>query len=73
MGAMTGGMPVAYLVMPVAVGGLAGTALSVGDAIRDLGLPGTDRPRDRHRVESAAALPQNRHERLGLTHADIGI
>jgi predicted MFS family arabinose efflux permease len=39
MGAMTGGMRVAYLVTPVAVGGLAGTALSVGDAIAIITLP----------------------------------
>jgi MFS family permease len=39
MGAMTGGMRVAYLVTPVAVGGLAGTALSVGDAIAIFTLP----------------------------------
>jgi len=38
MGAMTGGMRVAYLVTPVAVGGLAGT-LSVGDAIAIFTLP----------------------------------
>ena len=30
---MTGGTRVAYLVTPVAVGGLAGTTVSVGDAI----------------------------------------
>ena len=39
MGAMTGGMRVAYLVAPVAVGGLAGTTLSVGDAIAIFTLP----------------------------------
>ena len=39
MGAMTGGMRVAYLVTPVAVGGLAGTTLSVGDAIAIITLP----------------------------------
>ena len=39
MGAMTGGMRVAYLVTPVAVGGLAGTTLSVGDAIAIFTLP----------------------------------
>jgi predicted MFS family arabinose efflux permease len=39
MGAMTGGMRVAYLVTPVAVGGLAGTSLSVGDAIAIATLP----------------------------------
>ena len=36
---MTGGMRVAYLVTPVAVGGLAGTSLSVGDAIAIFTLP----------------------------------
>lgn len=39
LGALTGGMRVAQLVTPVAVGGLAGTALSVGDAIAILTLP----------------------------------
>jgi MFS family permease len=39
MGAMTGGMRVAYLATPVAVGGLAGTTLSVGDAIAIITLP----------------------------------
>jgi hypothetical protein len=39
MGAMTGGMRVAYLVTPAAVGGLAGTTLSVGDAIAIFTLP----------------------------------
>ena len=39
MGAMTGGMRVAYLVTPVAVGGLAGTTSSVGDAIAIFTLP----------------------------------
>ena len=39
LGAMTGGMRVAYLVTPVAVGGLAGTTLSVGDAIAIVTLP----------------------------------
>jgi hypothetical protein len=39
MGAMTGGMRVAYLVTPVGVGGLAGTGLSVGDAIAIFTLP----------------------------------
>jgi predicted MFS family arabinose efflux permease len=39
LGAMTGGMRVAYLVTPVAVGGLAGTTLSVGDAIAICTLP----------------------------------
>jgi hypothetical protein len=39
MGAMTGGMRVAYVVTPVAVGGIAGTALSVGTAIAVVTLP----------------------------------
>lgn len=39
LGAMTGGMRIAYLVTPIAVGGLAGTSLSVGDAIAILTLP----------------------------------
>jgi MFS family permease len=39
MGAMTGGMRVAYLVTPVAVGGLAGMTSSVGDAIAIFALP----------------------------------
>jgi len=39
MGAMTGGMRIAYLVTPVAVGGLAGTGLTVGDAIAISTLP----------------------------------
>jgi MFS family permease len=39
MGAMTGGMRVAYLITPVAVGALAGTALSVGDAIAIVTFP----------------------------------
>ena len=39
MGAMTGGMRVAFLVTPVAVGWLAGTTLSVGDAIAICTLP----------------------------------
>ena len=39
MGAMTGGMRVAYLVTPVAVGGLAGTTSSVGDTIAIFTLP----------------------------------
>lgn len=41
MGAMTGGMRIAYLVTPVAVGSLAGTTLSVGDAIAIFALPAT--------------------------------
>lgn len=39
MGAMTAGMRVAYLVTPFAVGGLAGTTLSVGAAIAITTLP----------------------------------
>jgi hypothetical protein len=36
---MTAGMRIAYLIAPVAVGGLAGTRLSVGDAIALFTLP----------------------------------
>ncbi len=39
LGAMTGGMRIAYLITPVAVGGLAGTDLSVGGAIAIVTLP----------------------------------
>jgi MFS family permease len=39
LGAMTGGMRMAYLVTPVAVGTLAGSSLSVGDAIALFTLP----------------------------------
>lgn len=39
LGAMTGGMRMAYLVTPVAVGTLAGTSLSVGAAIAIFTLP----------------------------------
>ena len=39
LGAMTAGMRVAYLITPVAVGGLAGTHLSVGDAIAIFTIP----------------------------------
>ncbi len=39
LGAMTGGMRVAYLITPVAVGALAGTDLSVGGAIAIVTLP----------------------------------
>jgi hypothetical protein len=39
LGAMTGGMRVAYLITPVAIGWLAGTDLSVGDAIAILTVP----------------------------------
>lgn len=39
LGAMTGGMRVAFLITPVVVGGLAGTSLSVGSAIAIFSLP----------------------------------
>ncbi len=39
LGAMTGGMRIAYLITPGAVGGLAGTDLSVGGAIAIVTLP----------------------------------
>lgn len=39
MALMTGGMRVAFLVTPVAVGGLAGTSLSVGSAVALVTLP----------------------------------
>ena len=39
LGAMSGGMRAAFLVTPIAVGGLAGTSLSVGSAIAILSLP----------------------------------
>ena len=39
LGAMTGGMRAAYLTTPVAVGALAGTSLSVGEAIAIVTLP----------------------------------
>ena len=39
LGSMSGGMRVAFLVTPVAVGGLAGTGLSVGSAIAIFSLP----------------------------------
>ncbi len=39
LGAMTAGMRIAYLITPVAVGGLAATSLSVGDAIAVFTLP----------------------------------
>jgi hypothetical protein len=41
LGAMTAGMRVAFLITPVAVGGLAGTSLSVGEAIAITTLPAT--------------------------------
>jgi MFS family permease len=39
LGAMSGGIRVAFLITPVAVGGLAGTSLSVGSAIAIFALP----------------------------------
>ena len=39
LGAMTAGMRVAFLVTPVAVGAMAGTSLSVGEAIAIFTLP----------------------------------
>jgi predicted MFS family arabinose efflux permease len=39
LGGMTAGMRVAFLITPVAVGGLAGTHLSVGDAIAIFTIP----------------------------------
>lgn len=39
LGAMTGGMRIAYLATPIGVGWLAGTELSVGDAIAIFTLP----------------------------------
>ena len=39
LGAMTGGMRVAFLISPATVGALAGTSLSVGDAIAIFTLP----------------------------------
>jgi MFS family permease len=39
LGAMTAGMRVAFLCTPVLVGGLAGTSLSVGDAIAVVTVP----------------------------------
>jgi MFS family permease len=39
LGAMTAGMRVAFLITPVVVGSLAGTSLSVGDAIAIFTLP----------------------------------
>jgi MFS family permease len=39
LGAMTAGMRAAYLITPVAVGALAGTSLSVGEAIAIVTLP----------------------------------
>jgi MFS family permease len=41
LGAMTAGMRVAFLITPVAVGALAGTSLSVGEAIAISTLPAT--------------------------------
>lgn len=39
MGAMTAGMRLAFITTPIVVGGLAGTSLSVGDAIAIVTLP----------------------------------
>jgi MFS family permease len=39
LGAMTAGMRIAYLISPVAVGGLAATSLSVGEAIAIVTFP----------------------------------
>ena len=39
MGAMTGGMRVAFIATPVAVGGLAGTEMSVGGAMALFTVP----------------------------------
>ncbi len=39
LGALTSGLNVAFLIAPVAVGGLAGTSLSVGDAVAVFTLP----------------------------------
>ena len=39
LGAMTAGMRLAFLVTPVAVGALAGSSLSVGEAIAIFTLP----------------------------------
>ena len=68
LGAMTAGMRVAYLVTPVAVGALAATSLSVGEAIAIFTLPATiglvivtewNERLVRRRVEAVAPVPQN--------------
>ena len=68
LGAMTAGMRVAYLVTPVAVGALAATSLSVGEAIAIFTLPATiglvivtewNERLLRRRVEAIAPVPQN--------------
>lgn len=61
MGAMTGGMRVAYLVTPVAVGGLAGTSLSVGASIAAFTLPA---------VVGMAAMTELTARRSGASAAD---
>jgi len=67
LGAMTAGMRVAFLVTPVAVGALAGTSLSVGEAIAVFTLPSmvglaivtewSDRLRRRQTVAPLAVAP----------------
>ena len=67
LGAMTAGMRVAFLVTPVAVGALAGTSLSVGEAIAVFTLPSmvglaivtewSDRLRRRQTVAPLAVTP----------------
>ena len=68
LGAMTAGMRVAYLITPVAVGALAATSLSVGEAIAIFTLPATiglvivtewNERLLRRRVEAIAPVPQN--------------
>ena len=68
LGAMTGGMRVAYLITPVVVGGLAATSLSVGEAIVIFTLPATiglvivtewNERLLRRRVEATAPAPEN--------------
>jgi fucose permease len=68
LGAMTAGMRVAYLITPVAVGALAATSLSVGEAIAIFTLPATiglvivtewNERLVRRRVEAIAPVPQN--------------
>jgi MFS family permease len=68
LGAMTAGMRVAYLITPVAVGALAATNLSVGEAIAIFTLPATiglvivtewNERLLRRRVEAIAPVPQN--------------
>jgi fucose permease len=68
LGAMTAGMRVAYLIAPVAVGALAATRLSVGEAIAIFTLPATiglvivtewNDQLLRRRVGAIAPVPQN--------------